>query len=121
MAVWGGIYAVRLLEIGLDGGEAVIRDGFGRTMVDTGTTLTLLPRVLYKKLRASVIAHWSAHSKMCGTSRKSCWATQDGFALLSAFPTLKVTFQSGGSMRWRPESYIYRRGGQGLFCLGFED
>lgn len=117
-------YAVELAQVGLEGGDVVLRGGFGHTIVDSGTTYTYLPSALYRKLAADVSSFCRKH-RDCGGRPEgtTCWRVQSREAsALSGFPALRITFTSGGSILWRPRSYLYRKQEMGnTWCYGFQD
>merc|ERR1719375_1029023 len=103
-------------EIALDGfdvaGRAVgqARD-FGKTIVDSGTTYTYLPPVLYKALRAAVV---EACGSRCGKLLSNCYVN----ARLANFPVIEV--KAGGNIiQWLPRSYMYKDDSDA--CFGFAD
>mmetsp|Transcript_8130 Transcript_8130/g.22067 ORF Transcript_8130/g.22067 Transcript_8130/m.22067 type:complete len:555 (-) Transcript_8130:128-1792(-) len=118
-------YAIQLSQVAIEGGGVVLDGGFGQTIVDSGTTYTYLPNSLYRKLDAEVRGYCSKNRDCGGRPLGgACWLMQprEPADALSGFPTLRITFDGGGRMLWRPQSYLYRRDGKGnAWCYGFQD
>ncbi|CAE7262577.1 APF1 [Symbiodinium natans] len=115
-----GFYSVAVSKMVVEGpGGSELSGGFGRTIVDSGTTYTYLPDGLYRQLKSSVQTYCKEHNG-CGArgTGSTCWTVPGG--ALSSFPPIRVVFQKGASVNWYPSSYLYRRSSGDLYCLGFE-
>jgi len=116
-----GAYHIRLKGIALAGGSS-LRSQFGGTIVDSGTTYTYFPTGLYRELRQAVSTSCDSR-RSCRpiASGSKCWSIHKR-EYLDDFPLLRLSFHGGGEMIWRPQSYMYQKGGRGsLWCYGFED
>ena len=92
-------------------GSSIIGTVFGRTIVDSGTTLAYFPPAVYKALVFQIEA------AMQGVTKASarCWTVSD----VSRFPIMTFEFDSV-QVDWHPEAYMYAYSGSTM-CYAFAD
>jgi len=98
-------------------------DEFGVTIVDTGTTLTYFPEVVYNTLVSDLQSYCAGHAGCSATQESSgediCWRLHDPDAKPTGFPTLSIKFVDVDSkVDWSPHSYLNHRP-DNLWCYGF--
>jgi len=110
----------------LPGIDAAILNGHEGALVDSGTTLVMLPSTIYSALRSALEAACSrgvALLGVCGTGGRGFF---DGFcvamdaAAVAQYPSLYFTAQGEDGavqLEWPPSQYLYVRGA--YRCLGF--
>ena len=82
---------------------------FWGALVDSGTTLTLLPSKVYYRA-AQLFDEKAAHLKL--PKAKSifdarCWPLNVSNAGMSVFPTFSIQFEGGTRVKVRPEHYMF--------------
>eukprot|EP00391_Amoebophrya_sp_Ameob2_P012984 CAMPEP_0178982448 /NCGR_PEP_ID=MMETSP0795-20121207/502_1 /TAXON_ID=88552 /ORGANISM="Amoebophrya sp., Strain Ameob2" /LENGTH=924 /DNA_ID=CAMNT_0020673095 /DNA_START=173 /DNA_END=2950 /DNA_ORIENTATION=+ len=94
--------------------------GFGRTIVDSGTTYTYFPSRQYRVLKQKL---YKLCEGKCGTrSGAECW-NSPGTTMENIdekWPLIEMTI-SGKTFPWHPRSYMYKRGRGSIFCFTFDD
>jgi len=101
---------------------------FGETIVDTGTTLTYFPLVVYNTILTDLTTYCSSHG--CGAEQdpdtatevpNQCWTLKDPAAGPALFPKLFITFGDDGETKveWDAASYLNKRM-DGLWCYAFK-
>mmetsp|Transcript_3993 Transcript_3993/g.9770 ORF Transcript_3993/g.9770 Transcript_3993/m.9770 type:complete len:835 (-) Transcript_3993:152-2656(-) len=112
-------YVVSLQGVSISG-QAVGGGGFGRTIVDSGTTYTYFPSRQYRVLKQKL---YKLCEGKCGTrSGAECW-NSPGTTMENIdekWPLIEMTI-SGKTFPWHPRSYMYKRGRGSIFCFTFDD
>eukprot|EP01062_Namystynia_karyoxenos_P058559 TRINITY_DN50082_c0_g1_i1.p1 TRINITY_DN50082_c0_g1~~TRINITY_DN50082_c0_g1_i1.p1 ORF type:complete len:538 (+),score=135.61 TRINITY_DN50082_c0_g1_i1:88-1614(+) len=114
----GSFYTVAPLALHA-GGVQIATGGFGRTIVDTGTTVIALPDGIYNELQKALLGAFPGTDDLW---KGYCFSSLD----IAAWPTLRFAFQNitGGVAVAvvPPEVYFLRSeptpGGQVFHCLG---
>jgi len=99
-------------------------DDFGEAVVDTGTTLTYFPKMLYANLIASIDSYCLLPDK-CKAKRLEghphCWQFS-GPVSEANFPTIMMRFRmtgEGEEVPWRPAGYLSKRLSNYVMCYAF--
>ena len=93
-------------------GNSNIGSVFGRTIMDSGTTLSYFPGSIYRALAEQVEAYGRHYLKQ-GTR---CYTTNQR----SIFPTIFLEFNDAISIAWTPEEYLFNFD-KDTVCLGFQE
>lgn len=92
---------------------------FGKTIVDSGTTLTYIPRQMFSRLTMNIETfcgtHRSCHAEKDETN-ENCWRMNDPNGSPDGFPSLQLSFDDSVTIPWKPTSYMSERG-YGIWCL----
>eukprot|EP00435_Cladocopium_sp_Y103_P052513 s107_g16.t1 len=97
---------------------------YGKTIVDSGTTLTYIPKPMFSRLLLNIDTFCGTHH-YCAAEKdqtnKNCWRMNDANGSPDeTFPTLHLSFQGTGAgdqtVPWKPSSYMSERG-YGIWCL----
>ena len=96
---------------------------FGKTIVDSGTTLTYIPKPMFQRLVLNIETFCGTH-KSCNAEKdvtnKNCWRMNDANGSPDvSFPTLHLSFDEGAAIPWKPRSYMSERG-YGIWCLSID-
>jgi len=96
---------------------------FGVSIIDTGTTLTYFPEVIYNTLVTDLQTYCAGHAGCSATpdalGEETCWRLNDPDAGPAEFPTLSIKFaDTDWKVDWSPHSYLNHRPGN-LWCYGF--
>jgi len=115
-----GYYSVAPAQ--LEMGDAIIASGvgsFGTALVDSGTTFSYLPALIYGEVRRKL--HELCGDNACHARRDGgdCWRLEDGASLPSHFPMMTMQFQNGERVRWPPRAYLFNRGEPTFWCEAF--
>ena len=92
-------------------GQTIATD-FGKTIVDSGTTLTYFPTAFYKALKEQI----NISCKNCVKKGENCWNTAEGF------PDANLKFQDGAVVSWPAKNgYLGFKKGSQSWCYTFAD
>lgn len=97
---------------------------YGKTIVDSGTTLTYIPKAMFNRLLLNIDTFCGTHHSCAAEkdqTNKNCWRMNDANGSPDeTFPTLRLSFQGAGAgdqtVPWKPRSYMSERG-YGIWCL----
>lgn len=94
---------------------------FGIAIIDSGTTYTYFPPLIYDDLTAQLNGFCNARDG-CGATPEGaeCFRLRDLTTDPVLFPTLRIKFRGDtDSVAWPPTSYLHQRGEQGVWCQTF--
>lgn len=95
-------------------------DEFGKTIVDSGTTLTYIPKPMFARLVVNMDTFCGTHDSCKARKDQSnnhCWQLNDvNISPDDSFPTLQIMFDGTTQVAWKPKSYMSERG-YGIWCL----
>lgn len=102
---------------------------FGSTIIDSGTTYTYFPGIIYRALSAQLRTYCSVHDG-CGAdsvdgssgaydSGSECWRLRQPEQGLHLFPTIELVFADGVRVEWPARGYLHERGRPGTWCQTF--
>eukprot|EP00397_Hematodinium_sp_SG-2012_P031889 GEMP01033898.1.p1 GENE.GEMP01033898.1~~GEMP01033898.1.p1 ORF type:complete len:466 (+),score=110.75 GEMP01033898.1:616-2013(+) len=111
-----GAYRAPLDIVTVDGTNFRQVGGFGRTIIDSGTTFTYFPSSIFRTMKRSLADFCKTHHLPC--TYGNCFSMTPNQR--EEFPTLRLTF---GKLvtNWFPHSYLYPAGSTKKYCYGFED
>jgi len=102
----------------IEGEDYTVSGGFGRTIVDSGTTFSYFPSRIFRSMKTKLAAFCQSHGFQCS---QNCFAVEE--SRLSQFPTLKLMLGKV-STNWYPPSYLYPASvpsQKRTYCFGFDD
>eukprot|EP00920_Eleutheroschizon_duboscqi_P006976 GHVT01016197.1.p1 GENE.GHVT01016197.1~~GHVT01016197.1.p1 ORF type:complete len:822 (+),score=175.58 GHVT01016197.1:1111-3576(+) len=125
---WTSIVSHSSYRVALEGMEDsegnVIADGkqqFGETVVDSGTTYTYLPPVVYKSFSTKMDKFCTVeHQCERQEGSRPCWRAENVDELEQFLPVFKLKFGDGVQVDWHPRSYLYLRSNQ-YWCEAVDD
>lgn len=102
-------------------GESIGQTSMGRTIVDSGTTFTYIPRSAYLLFKHALEA--ACHDDSCGPRESVYDSEPDCFDLGASEPDFSRLFSmtlvfSGLRLEVTPDHYLSRDGDGSLWCLG---
>lgn len=102
---------------------------YGKTIVDSGTTLTYIPKAMFSRLLLNIDTFCGTHHSCAAEkdqTNKNCWRMNDANGSPDeTFPTLHLSFQGATgagdqTIPWKPRSYMSERG-YGIWCLSIAE
>jgi len=112
-----GTYQVQLSQLTIPAAKYESNRGFGRTIVDSGTTYTYFPSGIYRAMLKALDEY--CKNKCPGRRNgRNCYSMQAKD--LHKFPVMNLNI-GGEKTEWKPRSYLYPGQGGSQFCLGFDD
>jgi hypothetical protein len=117
-----GYYSVDPMSLEIGSLPIVVGDAnFGSSLVDSGTTFSYFPTLVFNRLNQALAA--ACGDGACGARREGddCWRLEKYATDPRNFPDLWMTFQGGVRVRWPPQAYMFRRVDPSLWCQAFAD
>jgi len=103
--------------------KVVASGGFGRTIVDSGTTYSYFPTPVYRAFRDTIYNHCSSSGSKCGSRNgRECFNSigTDLSNVDERFPVITLTI-AGKENIWYPRSYMFQKGRGHVWCITFDD
>ncbi|CAE8601259.1 unnamed protein product [Polarella glacialis] len=94
---------------------------FGLSIIDTGTTLTYFPAIIYDTMVADLASYCLTHAG-CGAVQApspNCWNLEGDQAGPGLFPPIRISFEDGAGVDWPAKSYLTQRGSN-TWCYAFD-